>query len=669
MSLFRDEEKDIDKQLPSSSDSSSSSSWHSSSSSDASYSFDESDQSSVSSSRRRGRDRNRQLAVESGYEGDSLFRVASLMRHRRTKNGGDCEDGRQSISNHENEDEDKYHENRSGHSVSDESHSSKNKKKRMSKRRNIDSSFHWSTILLAMALLVWCGVQIATSEYMRTESWILQYSQIDLDNLQLKHRDINVESNGGPRPHRPVRQKNSTSQKEMLKPGCELDSRWQTPDTNSKLLACQLLHELDLSELLSMSSSSWKSSRRQRSLSSAAHLGSGLWRDVWKIRDNIIVRSNNSTKDTGNFVVLKTMKPEHEVVHRNLERHRREAAVMSHLTKSPHVVDLFAYCGNSILTEFASQDLSHALKPKTRHDISGIHNERKRRRIDASRDGRANDRKELEQQQSMNNSTGNHIDSSNRDMSASAPMSSSLLTTLPLATRIDWALQASIAIADLHRSDVIHADITAKQFLVISSNGGTQNRTGNDNFLDNIRIKINDFNRCRFVPRRVDKIATEIENKVSPPTVLSSTANRCTVRIPSAPGSYRSPEEYAEKELTPQMDVYSLGHVLYAIWTQGQSPWRNAGGKRIKNMVMDGVLPTELQKLKNWGGQSESTLSINSTDTDARKDDFLLAEIQRHFGLVISKCYLVDPKRRITADGLVQELTRLLDRVPIQNPV
>jgi serine/threonine protein kinase len=368
------------------------------------------------------------------------------------------------------------------------------------------------------------------------------------------------------------------------------------------------------------------------------------------------MQDKNSTIDARNFVVLKTMKPEHEVIHRNLERHRREAATMSHLTKSPYIADLYAYCGNSILTEFASQDLSRTLKRNTKDG------QKERRRIikDSNRAIREREPRKSIRQLSLNDNISD----------TSSSLSSSLSTTLALRTRIDWALQASKAIAYMHRSDVIHADITTKQFLVISSSLGTR-KDGNDELNNNIQVKLNDFNRCRFVPRRQQSLgkmtAAERTNITYTQSTYGNTTGTCTVRIPSAPGSYRSPEEYSDKELTPQIDVFSLGHVLYEIWTGGQTPWNDVGVKRIKNMVMDGVLPIKLKKLKDWDDQSERHLTGNNTYD--MNEDFLSAENERAFGRLITKCYAVDPKLRITADGLVRELTNLFESVRGQNNV
>ena len=603
---FQDETMDDDDgndQSSHSSDFSSSSSWNSSSDEEFSSSSDEeSDQPSVSSSRKRRR-RRRQTG-SSAFTGDFSFGLTSLMRNRRTHSNNSSP----SANDYS------YSETHKSYSSSDESYASKHKKKSIrSKRRAAKSSFHWSTILLVLSLLIYCLVQIATTDYIQSASLTSVFDEIKRDTLQQPNWDRHQKpGKTGRRPHGPVpgRKKEAVSQKEKLQPGCEVNKEWQSHDTNSRLLSCQLLHEMDLLEALSVPAAPSPKFRRERVLSPDAFLGSGLWRDVWKIKD---AGASTFGSNHTNYVVLKTMKPEHEVVLRNLERHRREAAAMSQLTKSPNVADLFAYCGNSILTEFASKDMERTLRDANIHT-----NSKNNPRPPAS------------------------------DSSASLLLSSMLsANTLPIATRIDWARQASSAVADLHKVDVIHADITAKQFLMVS--------TSKD---DRVQIKINDFNRCRFVPRR-----TKIINATNVTIDNSKIGDACPVRIPSAPGTYRSPEEYADKELTTQIDVYSLGNVLYEIWTNGKSAWGNrVGGKRVKDMVMAGDVPPELEMLREWDERHKG-----KETNDSNKEAFLLDELHREFGRIISKCYIVDPKQRITATGLVLEFTRLLERVPVQS--
>jgi hypothetical protein len=92
---------------------------------------------------------------------------------------------------------------------------------------------------------------------------------------------------------------------------------------------CNLLHEKDLTDL-----KEYKGSNQQL-------MANGFWRDVWK------------TFDPWSKSVLKTMRYEHAYVPRNYDRHRRDAVAMEQLTSSQNVVDIFAFCGNSGIFEFA----------------------------------------------------------------------------------------------------------------------------------------------------------------------------------------------------------------------------------------------------------------------------------------------------------------------------
>ena len=75
-------------------------------------------------------------------------------------------------------------------------------------------------------------------------------------------------------------------------------------------------------------------------------LSNGYWRDVWLTRSYL----TNTQKET---IILKTLRWEHEYEDRNYDRHRRDAVSMEHLTSSPRVIDIYGYCGNSGLSEFA----------------------------------------------------------------------------------------------------------------------------------------------------------------------------------------------------------------------------------------------------------------------------------------------------------------------------
>lgn len=269
---------------------------------------------------------------------------------------------------------------------------------------------------------------------------------------------------------------------------------------------------------------------------------------------------------------------------------------MEHLAQSPHVVDLYAYCGNTILTEFAPSDLSTAL---------GTDNSKKRpKRNDGSL--------------AVMRGEGNSDDTSKLDSDS-------------VFRRLDMALQAVTAIETLHDNNIIHADLTSKQFLLIKA-ATSQSNT---------QLKINDFNRCRFVPYNFGN-ATASSN--------TTTGEMCPVRIATAPGLYRSPEEYAGKNLTTQMDIFSLGHVLFEIWT-GTKAWGDTGGNRIREQVQEGHLPPGVEEL--LVRNKDETLGNNDTTTTS---------IDQFMGRLIADCYKVDPTHRITAKQLVKELKELVSQ-------
>jgi len=71
----------------------------------------------------------------------------------------------------------------------------------------------------------------------------------------------------------------------------------------------------------------------------------GSWRSVWRLHRPF-------TDDT---VVLKLLRyPQRKFDHLSYEHHRVDALAMERLTKSPYIVDIFGYCGQSVLTEYAT---------------------------------------------------------------------------------------------------------------------------------------------------------------------------------------------------------------------------------------------------------------------------------------------------------------------------
>jgi len=104
-------------------------------------------------------------------------------------------------------------------------------------------------------------------------------------------------------------------------------------------------------------------------------VGSGYWRDVWRVKDS-----------TGSAVVLKTLRYKHEWEERNYDRHRRDAVAMERLKRSPYVIDVYGFCGNSVLTELGRENLNAFIRRKEdpltmlqvayqiAHGIADLHN-------------------------------------------------------------------------------------------------------------------------------------------------------------------------------------------------------------------------------------------------------------------------------------------------------
>ena len=172
-----------------------------------------------------------------------------------------------------------------------------------------------------------------------------------------------------------------------------------------------------------------------------------------------------NTEEGKREAVIKIMQTKHEFSFRNFERHRRDSMTMEVLSDNPYVVDEYGFCGNSVLTEFVGSDLTKIVQnPLTRSRRSAEWKQR---------------HEHHKYYPPVKNFT--------------------------IVKKLDLALDTVHGGKALHTLDgpVFHADVTAKQFLVGE------------------KVKINDFNRCRFRMRN-----TRDHNNKS----------YCSVRIPSAPG-------------------------------------------------------------------------------------------------------------------------------------
>ena len=120
---------------------------------------------------------------------------------------------------------------------------------------------------------------------------------------------------------------------------CQPIADWQTTFHPS----CNGMHEYDLSDVNEKATLFGKN---------------GFWRNAWHLEQN-----HNNVDE---HLVLKTLKYEHRFEDAHFEHDRVDAVAMDMLTASPHVINVFGFCGHSVFTEYADQPRIGTLADKSR---------------------------------------------------------------------------------------------------------------------------------------------------------------------------------------------------------------------------------------------------------------------------------------------------------------
>lgn len=325
---------------------------------------------------------------------------------------------------------------------------------------------------------------------------------------------------------------------------CKAQYEWQ----KSTFPACNLILELDLTNL-ELDPKTGQDSVRL--------IANGYWRDVWRIRNNIRKNNNNNNTNTGTAttsMVLKTMRYEHDYVERNYDRHRRDAVATERLTGSLYVLDIYGFCGNSGVFEFADGGSI---------DDAIFYGSNEKDGEDAKDDRWSS------------------------------------------SERLVVAYQVATGLADAHNwekegvSAIAHTDISTSQFVYVSDVG---------------IYKLNDFNRCRFLRWSVKNNKPCGYHVGNNPGLVRSTSQEymnCGLLFFFTHLSltrftfivfflcqFRSPEEYKYETQTEKVDVYSMGNVFYAILT-GLWPFEEEKNeKEAKNKIKQGKRP-DFGKVQN----------------------------------------------------------------------
>jgi hypothetical protein len=124
--------------------------------------------------------------------------------------------------------------------------------------------------------------------------------------------------------------------------GCEYTQSWHSQNYPT----CNSVHEFDFaSGILKKSQSSYKNNL------DISYLFHGRTRDAWAIRP----RPQYSATDDTTTVVMKTIQFGKEFDEFMEEHQRMDSIVTGQLTSSEHVVDIFGYCGDVTINEYAEQ--------------------------------------------------------------------------------------------------------------------------------------------------------------------------------------------------------------------------------------------------------------------------------------------------------------------------
>jgi serine/threonine protein kinase len=157
---------------------------------------------------------------------------------------------------------------------------------------------------------------------------------------------------------------------QKCKPITDPDQEASNDDTANLLKrirpTCNSFHELDV--IADGDSTNYFNSQRTTFLpTESIELLSmqGSWRSVWKVTS----AANYSTRDSDSprSAVLKLLQLNRDFDEESYSIHQMDAIVMESLTASPHIVDSYGFCGQSVLTAYAeSSGRSRVKDPKLR---------------------------------------------------------------------------------------------------------------------------------------------------------------------------------------------------------------------------------------------------------------------------------------------------------------
>lgn len=125
-------------------------------------------------------------------------------------------------------------------------------------------------------------------------------------------------------------------------PNCEPMAEWQTTYHPT----CSMFHETDVSPAIQTEDLSLLSSK-------------GNWRLAWELWDRPQSGWSKVVGGHEDTVVLKTLKYEHNYEDAFYEFNRVDAIAMERLTSSPYVMNIYGFCGMSVVTGYAGETVTN----------------------------------------------------------------------------------------------------------------------------------------------------------------------------------------------------------------------------------------------------------------------------------------------------------------------
>jgi serine/threonine protein kinase len=313
------------------------------------------------------------------------------------------------------------------------------------------------------------------------------------------------------------------------------DNGCYRPNWKSKFYpVCNAFHEQSLSShLVGDGSDNALTSSSSSSSSTMTYLGSGSWRDAWKLVENDSKNKND--------VVMKIGRMKRSIDEKLLSTTAKEAIILERLSASPRIVDIWGYCGISSYVESMSIEVEDEIMvsslwghPDKVHKLLA----KKMKMI-----------KEQRQEQPK------------LKPSSIKPQWISF-NNLTSVQRVDVAIEMAETVAAIHGFDggvIVNGDLHTEQFL--------RNNNG--------QLKLNDFNNAILLDWSYDN------------------QQYCQV-VHDYEGTFHALEEHEGYDTVDErIDIFSFGSSLFTLLAGLWPHWEYDANHDVKmKRIQDGKIPS-----------------------------------------------------------------------------